>query len=90
MTKLTQLPNIGKVTAKMLEQIDIHTAEEFLSRDPYEIYAQLLMSVDPTLCRCALAGLVGAKLGKKWSIVTRQAAREFQTRYPKHRWKDKC
>jgi len=58
---LSSLPNLGKVTIKKLEQIDIKTVEELLARDPYDIFEELLLKVDPTLCRCALAGIVGAK-----------------------------
>jgi len=87
---LQSLPNIGKVTAKKLMQIGIFTKEDFLSRDPYQVFDELLKKIDPTLCRCALAGIVGAKEDKPWHAVTKQAAIEFDKRYPEHQWKDKC
>ncbi len=86
---LESLPNIGKIIAGKLQKIDITTADEFLARDPYEIFEELLEKVDPTLCRCALASIVGAKQGVKWHKITREANIEFLKRYPKHKW-GKC
>ncbi len=84
--KLTELPNIGKTTAAKLERIGITTAEEFLDRDPYEVFHQLRTDVDPTLCRCALAGLVGAKRGEPWHKVAGKATAEYEKRHPRHKW----
>ena len=83
---LTLLPNIGKDTAAKLEKIGITTAEEFLARDSYLIFEKLRKKVDPTLCRCALAGIVGAKRGVRWHTITKQTAREYEKRHPRHRW----
>ncbi|OGD10429.1 MAG: hypothetical protein A2Y86_08890, partial [Candidatus Aminicenantes bacterium RBG_13_62_12] len=68
--KLTDLPNIGRTTAAKLEKIGIRTKEDFLERDPYEVFHQLRKKVDPTLCRCALASIVGAKTGAPWHRIT--------------------
>ncbi len=86
---LELLPNIGKIIAGKLQKIGVKNAEDFLARDPYEVFAELLKKVDPTLCRCALASIVGAKKGVKWHKVTRVAAAEFLKRNPKHKW-GKC
>ena len=87
--KLTDLPNIGKTTAAKLEKIGITTAEEFLKRDPYEVFHELRTKVDKTLCRCALAGIVGAKKGVRWHTVTRESAKEYERKHPRHVW-GKC
>jgi len=42
--------------------------------------------VDPTLCRCALASIVGAKLGLPWHQITKASAREYEKRHPGHKW----
>ena len=84
--KVTDLPNIGKTTAAKLERIGIRTADDFLKRDPYVVFQTLRKKVDPTLCRCALAGLVGAKTGRPWHEVTKAAAAEYEKRHPRHRW----
>jgi hypothetical protein len=86
---LRSLANIGPVTEKKLKQIGIFSKEDFLCRDPYEVFENLRQKVDPTLCRCALALLVGAKLGLPWHQITRTSAREYEKRHPDHRW-GKC
>jgi hypothetical protein len=83
------LPNIGKTTAVKLRAIGIQTKDEFLRQDPYEIFDALRKKVDPTLCRCALASIVGAKKGVPWHKITKESAKEYEKRHPKHIW-GKC
>ncbi len=87
---LTDLPNIGPAIAAKLNRIGIENKDAFLARDPYDLYTELLEHVDPTLCRCLLASLVGAAKGKKWHTITKQTAKEYQKRHPDHTWKDNC
>jgi DNA transformation protein len=87
--KLTDLPNIGKTTAAKLEKIGIRTKEDFLKRDPYDVFHKLRTKVDPTLCRCALAGIVGAKKGVRWHTITKESAKEYEKKHPRHVW-GKC
>jgi len=84
--KLTDLPNIGKTTAAKLEMIGIRTPEDFLRRDPYDVFHKLRTKVDSTLCRCALAGIVGAKTGEPWHVITKNTAEEYKKRHPRHTW----
>jgi hypothetical protein len=84
------LANIGPDMGRKLRSIGIETRQQFLRRDPYRIYAELLVKVDPSLCRCVLASLVGAKKGVKWHLVTQEAAAQFQRKYPHHEWANKC
>lgn len=86
---LESLPNIGKVTAEKLRKIGISSKEEFLDRDPYEVFDELLAKVDPTLCRCALAGIVGASANVPWHVITKQSAKKFEQKHPGFKW-DKC
>ncbi|KKP70003.1 hypothetical protein A2X44_02200 [candidate division CPR3 bacterium GWF2_35_18] len=90
MTKdsLESLPNLGKVTIKKLEQIGIKTATDFIARDLYEIFEELLIKVDPTLCRSALAGIVGAKKGIPWHRAIKESTAEYEKRHPKFKWKE--
>ncbi|MCX6558071.1 MAG: TfoX/Sxy family DNA transformation protein [Candidatus Aminicenantes bacterium] len=83
------LVNIGSVTEKKLNAIGILSKEDFLSRDPYELFEELRQKVDPTLCRCALASIVGAKLGLPWHRITKVSAGEYEKRHPGHVW-GKC
>lgn len=71
---LETLQNIGKVSVEKLIKIGILTAEDFLARDPYQVFDELLEKVDHSLCRCALASIVGAKLGKPWHKITKETA----------------
>jgi hypothetical protein len=86
---LSSLINIGSVTEKKLNRIGIFNKEDFLCRDPYEVFENLRQNVDPTLCRCALALLVGAKLGLPWHQITKASASEYEKRHPDHVW-GKC
>jgi len=86
---LRSLPNIGPTTAAKLVQIGITTKKEFLKRDPYKVFDELRRKVDPTLCRCALAGIVGAKKGLRWHTVTKESAKEYEKKHPRHVW-GKC
>ena len=83
---VTDLPNIGKTTAAKLEKIGIRTKEDFLKRDPYDVFHKLRKKVDPTLCRCALAGIIGAKTGEPWHKITKKTAAEYERRHPRHTW----
>jgi hypothetical protein len=86
---LRSLPNIGPTTAAKLRQIGITTKKEFIRRDPYKVFDELRKKVDPTLCRCVLAGIVGAKKGLPWHKVTKQSAKEYEKKHPRHVW-GKC
>jgi len=86
---LRSLANIGSVTEKKLNAIGIFSKEDFLSRDPYALFEELRQKVDPTLCRCALATIVGARLGLPWHRITKISAREYEKRHPGHVW-GKC
>ena len=86
---LRSLPNIGPTTSAKLVQIGITTRKEFLRRDPYKVFDELRRKVDPTLCRCALAGIVGAKKGVHWHTVTKESAKEYEKKHPRHVW-GKC
>ncbi|HNT29486.1 MAG TPA: TfoX/Sxy family DNA transformation protein [bacterium] len=89
-SSLESLPNIGPKIAATLNKIGITDREQFLARDPYEIFHELTEKVDPSLCRCALASIVGAHHGVKWNTIHAQAAKEFDRLYPDHTWKNKC
>lgn len=84
--KLESLPNIGKVIGDKLRKIDIKSAEEFLKRDPYVVFDELRKKVDPTLCRCALASIIGAKADVPWHTITKETAKEYEKKHPGHKW----
>ena len=79
---LTKLPNIWPIIANNLMKIGITTPEEFLQRDPYEVFHELKTRVDHTLCRCALASIVWAHEWKKRNLIRKESEKEFLKRYP--------
>lgn len=85
---LESLPNIGKTFAQKLREIGIKDKTNFLKQDPYKIFDKLRKK-EPALCRCALAGIVGASKGVKWYSITKKTAKEYEKRHPNHKW-DKC
>ncbi len=88
--KLESLPNIGTKIAAKLRKINIKDVDDFMKRDPYEVFVELRIKDDPTLCRCALAALVGAQEGIVWHRIHKHSAEEFNKRYPEMKWKNKC
>ena len=44
---LESLPNIGKIIAGKLRKVGINTKEEFLAKDPYEVFDELLEKACP-------------------------------------------
>jgi hypothetical protein len=87
---LLSLPNVGKVTARKLMAIGIMTKDQFLLLDPYEVFFQLKTQIDPTLCRCALACIIGAHAGVKWNLIRAEAIKEWARRYPDAPWECYC
>ena len=79
---LCKLPNIWPKIADNLIKIWIATPEEFLAQDPYEVFHQLKMKVDPNLCRCALASIIGAYKGIKRNLIREEAIKTYGQRYP--------
>jgi len=86
---LEDLQNIGKIIAKKLRDIGIKEKSDFLSQDPYEIFNKLKKK-DPSLCRCALASIVGAKQKKKWPEIRIEATKKFKKKFPKTKFKNMC
>ena len=89
-TDTTTLINIGPKISERLHDIGITSVEEFLSSDPYEVFFRLKAKSKGSLCRCALASIVGAYKGVVWHKITHETAREFDKRYPENVWKNKC
>lgn len=83
---LKMLINIGPKMGEKIERVGISTAGDFLEKDPYEVFEEMLLKVDPTLCRCALASVIGAHVGLPWHTITKSTAKEFEKRNEGHVW----
>ena len=81
--KLTSLTNIGDSLEARLNTLGIHTAEEFLARDPEELYL-LLEKDEPHLHLAVLACFVGAHTGTSWHYIYKEIKADFVRRHPKH------
>jgi len=76
-----KLLNIWKVTAIQLEKIWITQIEDFISKNPYEIFHELKTKVDPTLCKSCLAWIVWAKLNIKRNEAIKFSTKEYKKIY---------
>jgi nucleotidyltransferase/DNA polymerase involved in DNA repair len=83
---LEDLPNIGAVSAQKLKKIGIESAKDFLKRDSFEVFNELKEKIDPTLCKCALATIVGAHKGIAWYKIIKETTKEYEIRYPRECW----
>ena len=79
---LCKLPNIWPRIADNLIKIWITTPEEFLAQDPYEVFHQLKTKVNPSLCRCTLASIIGAYKEVKRNLIRKEAVKIHEQRYP--------
>jgi DNA transformation protein len=75
--KVTKLTNIGSGLEKMLGEINIKTAEEFLAEDPYDLYEKLEKD-RPGLHLAVLASFVGAHTNTPWYFVYHQIKKEYR------------
>jgi hypothetical protein len=79
---LTSLVNIGKSMETRLNGLGIHTAEEFLARDPEDLYF-LLEKSEPNLHLAVLACFVGAHTGTSWHYIYKEVKADFLRRHPR-------
>lgn len=88
--RLESLLNIGPAMAAKLRAVGVRTRSDFLRRDPYALFHRLRGSVEPTLCRCALSALVGAKLNQKWWLIHKESSLEYLRRYRSASFRSRC
>ena len=58
--RLEQIPNIGKAGAADFRILGIHTPQEIVGRDPYELYAQLCQITAKRHDPCVIDVLISA------------------------------
>lgn len=67
--ELAALPNLGPFSAKLLHAVRVASAEDFMSRDPHELYDLTVeYSVSP-VNRLMLKAIVAAQAGVHWQEV---------------------
>lgn len=57
-SKLTDLPNVGRATAKDLNRIDINSPDQLKGKDPYALYEALCMATGKEHDPCTLDILI--------------------------------
>jgi DNA transformation protein len=78
--KLQELPNIGKVTDTLLNEIGIHTPEELRKVGSKEAFLWIRQK-DPTACLHMLYGLEGAVEGISDSLLSKETKKELKEFY---------
>ena len=76
-TKLTELPNIGKVVAEKLCEVGITTPEELKAIGTEQAFIRL-QTIDETACLSMLQGLEGAIRGIRWHHLPRERKEELK------------
>ncbi len=82
MSKLSDLPNVGKVLEQNLIKVGISTPEQLKEVGTKEAFLRIRM-IDPTACIHMLYGIQGAVEGIKdvyLSETTKQELKEFHRR----------
>lgn len=82
MSKLSDLPNVGKVLEQNLIKVGISTPEQLKEVGTKEAFLRIRM-IDPTACIHMLYGIQGAVEGIKdvyLSEITKQELKEFHRR----------
>lgn len=76
MRKLSELPNIGKVTEKLLMENGIETPEDLYMAGSKEAFLKI-RQIDSTACIRMLYGLEGAVQGIKDTQLSEDTKKEF-------------
>jgi|GEM_PF-492823 len=85
---IESLHKIGPGFAR-LRAMGIASARDSLSKTPYGVFAELRHRLDPILCRCDLACLVGAGRNVPGHTLWPETTREYPKRFPPAR-QDTC
>ena len=77
---LQDLPNIGKVSEKLLNETDIHTPEDLRKVGSKEAFLWIRQK-DPTACLHMLYGLEGAVQGIKDTLLSMDTKKDLKDFY---------
>lgn len=76
---LSSLKGLGPRSEEMLPQVGIHSADELLAADPYEVYKRLKATV-PGISINALYAIIGAIEDRNWQDIKRERKGEILMR----------
>jgi len=77
--RLRDLKGFGPKSEDILANVDIHSVDEFMEIDPYELYAKLKEKVKGTGLNSIYA-IIGAREGVHWQEVSRTRKEEILMR----------
>ena len=80
MSDLLNLPNVGKVTEKLLIQSGINTEQQLREIGAEEAFFKIRM-IDPTACLHTLYGIQGAIDGVKDNYLTKETKENLKIFY---------
>ena len=81
MAKMTELPNIGAVNAKKLEDSGVHSPEALKEMGSKEAFLRMRLHADPDACLSTLYGLEGAVQGIRWHDLSQEVRDELKAFY---------
>jgi len=68
-TNLAALPNMGPFSAKLLHAVGVTSVDDFMSRDPHELYDLTVEFSATPINRLMLKAIVAAQAGVHWQDV---------------------
>lgn len=80
MSKLSELPNIGKTVEQQLNQIGIETIEQLLTVGSKQAWLKI-RAIDASACINMLYALEGGIQGIRWHDLSQESKRELKEFY---------
>ncbi|MDL2235153.1 TfoX/Sxy family protein [Christensenellaceae bacterium OttesenSCG-928-L17] len=84
MRALSELPNIGKDTERLLNETGIHSVEALCEAGAEKAWLNI-QAIDPSACYNRLLGLEGAVQGMKKSLLPGERKAELKAFYNLHK-----
>lgn len=78
MAALNDLPNIGEVLARQLQQVGIETPQQLKAAGSKEAFLRLRLQVDETACLHKLYALQGAVEGVRYTQLSAQTKQQLK------------
>lgn len=77
--KISELKGLGKKSEEMLQLVGVHSVDDFMQADPFEIYSKLKAQVPGTSLN-ALYAMMGAQENLDWRDIAKTRKTEILLR----------
>lgn len=74
--KIRELKGLGEKSEEMLQQVGIHSVDEFMQADPFDIYRKLKAQIPGTSLN-ALYAMMGAQENLDWRDIAKTRKTEI-------------